>query len=558
MKRIIPLITLFLPFTTLAQPRTAVNITNATIFLNGAELSSDAKIGLPKGESDVLFTNIAGNVNQQSLTIGAESGVVVQSVAFQNNYLGDSALSPRAKMLRDSIALLDALQTPIQDKKAVIEEQLTILRENRKVAGANTSLSVAELQKLLDMTAARTTALLAQNRELESQSDRIQTRLALLRAQRDEEQRRSYTPGGSLLVKFYAPAATNTTINLSYVVPNAGWTPSYDLRADKVGDPVKLFYKASVYQNSGVRWNNVKLTLSTGNPAEGAEAPTLNPGYLSFYAPVYNQGRTNSIQISATRGYQAPIIDPENPGGRQVKTAEQIEKAPTRNSADIAALSTQVYQSSVNRYTTADATGINTTFDIDLPYSIPSDGQQHTVAIKTYELPATYRHFAVPRLDKDAFLQAQITKWEDLNLLPAATNVFFEGSYVGQGYIDMRNVRDTMNLSLGRDKKLIIRRERDKNFHSIKTIGTNQRQDVAYNISVRNTRKEAVHLVVLDQIPISNDNQIEVEEPQTEGAEYDTATGSVKWTIDMKPAELRTLRLGYIIKYPRGKTVSGM
>ncbi len=104
MKRIILFFAFLSPLIAIAQPRTSVTITNATIFLNGAELASNAKVSLPAGESDVMFTNIAGNVNQQSLTIGAESGVVVQSATFQNNYLGDSAVSPRVKALRDSIA----------------------------------------------------------------------------------------------------------------------------------------------------------------------------------------------------------------------------------------------------------------------------------------------------------------------------------------------------------------------------------------------------------------------------------------------------------------------
>jgi uncharacterized protein (TIGR02231 family) len=535
-----------------AQPRTAVTITNATIFLNGAELASNAKISLPAGESDVIFTNIAGNVNQQSLTIGAEAGVVVQSATFQNNYLGDSALSPRAKMLRDSISLLESLREPLEDRNAVIDEQLAILTDNRKVAGANTSLSVAELQKLLDVSAARTATLLSQRRELKKQSEKIETRLALLRAQVSQEQQKNFTPGGSLLVKFYAPAATASNIGMTYVVPNAGWTPSYDLRADKVGDPVRLFYKANVYQNCGVRWNNVKLTLSTGNPNEGAEAPILSPQYLSFRAQgaeEMNAYRGNAIQLNRAQGYglrndyQGEFLGNFKRGrGDQMGVAGGLNDGAT----------------TVNKYTAVDASGINTTFDIELPYSVPSDGQQHTVAIKTYELPATYRHFAVPRLDRDAFLQAQITKWEDLNLLPATTNVFFEGSYVGQGFIDMRNVRDTMNLSLGRDKKIIIRRERDRSFHSVKTIGTNERQEVAYTISVRNTRKESVHLVVLDQIPVSNDKDIVLEEQQAEGASYDDATGAAKWTLNMKAAELIKLRLSYIVKYPKGKTVSGM
>lgn len=92
----------------------------------------------------------------------------------------------------------------------------------------------------------------------------------------------------------------------------------------------------------------------------------------------------------------------------------------------------------------------------------------------------------------------------------------------------------------------------------MKTIGTNERQEAAYVISIRNTRKEPVHLVVLDQIPISNDKDIVAEEPRAEGAELDATTGAAKWTIELKPAELRKLQLSYIIKYPRGKTIAGM
>src|SRR5690606_25436818 len=139
-----------------------------------------------------------------------------------------------------------------------------------------------------------------------------------------------------------------------------------------------------------------------------------------------------------------------------------------------------------------------------LPYTIPSDGKQHNVAVKTAQLNATYRYYTVPKLDRDAFLQARITGWEDLNLLPASTNIFYEGTYVGQGYIDVRNVKDTMNLSLGRDKKIVVRRERDKELRTVKTIGSNVKETYVYKISVRNTRNKAIDVVVMDQVPISN------------------------------------------------------
>lgn len=210
----------------------------------------------------------------------------------------------------------------------------------------------------------------------------------------------------------------------------------------------------------------------------------------------------------------------------------------------------------LNNYTAVDAAGIATTFDIELPYDIPSDGQRHNIAVKTYELPATYRYITVPKLDKDAFLQAQITNWEELNLLPAQTNVFYEGSYVGQGFIDMRNVRDTMNLSLGRDKKIIVRRERDKLYRSDKLVGTNMREAFTYVTTIRNTKKEAVTVTVLEQFPVSNDKDIEIEDTEATDASVDKTTGAVKWTVTLAPSETKKLRLAYTVKHPKDRPLA--
>jgi uncharacterized protein (TIGR02231 family) len=214
--------------------------------------------------------------------------------------------------------------------------------------------------------------------------------------------------------------------------------------------------------------------------------------------------------------------------------------------------------STMNEYVSVDNSGISTSFDIDLPYSIPNDGQQHIVAIKKHDLPATYRYYAAPKLDKDAFLQAQITNWEDLNLLPGQTNIFYEGTYVGQGYIDVRNTSDTLTFSLGRDKKIVVRREQDKKRRSVKSIGSNVRETFAYTISVRNTRKDAINIVLQDQQPISNDKDIVIEDQETNGADFDATTGMMKWTLSLKPNENQDIKFGYTVKYPKGKRIDNL
>lgn len=521
--------TLFFSVCANAQPRQNVKIDHVTIFLSGAELTSSAKVNLIAGENTILFTNVAGNVNQQSLNIGADNGVVIQSATFQNNFLVAETLSPRGKELKDSIENIEAGRAGTNNLLTATNEQIAILSQNKQISGANTGLSVAELTKMLDLVKTRLVALLGEKDKLNATLKKTDERLALLRLQLEEEKKKDFQPGGQLLVKFYSPKSTVSNISLNYVVPNAGWTPTYDLRVENLKDPVQLFYKANVYQNSGVKWDNVKITLSTGNPSEGAQAPVLTPWYLSFLQPVHRgQGYLN------TYGNAAPTA-----------VAELMSEDAKQKSSG-----------TMNDYVHVDNSGINTSFDIDLPYTIPTDGQTHLVAVKNYELPASYRYFTVPKMDRDAFLQAQITNWEDLNLVPAVTNIFYEGSYVGQGYIDMRNVKDTMNISLGRDKKIIIRRERDKELRSVKTIGTNVKETFVYTISVRNTRKEPVSITILEQLPISNDKDIMIEDTDTDNGGYDETTGEVKWTLQLKPNETLKKKIGFTIKYPKGKNIN--
>ncbi len=525
-------------YTTQAQTNQKLNIDKATVFLSGAQLESSARIFLSKGENEVRFTNVAGDVNNQSIIVGATNGVVVESVTFQNNYLTNDNVSPRTKELKDSIQLIANLKQPITTKITVLNEQLTILQTNRKISGENTGLSVTELQKMLDLVGTKMENYIGERSKNEEFIRKMDERIAQLKKQLDEEQQKGYQPGGMLLIKFFSKDATNSNISIAYNVPHAGWSPTYDVMADDSKSPVKFFYKANIYQNSGVKWNDIKLSLSKGNPNEGMDAPVLSPWYLAFYQPKPRMYK--SAMAPAANNY---IID-----GVRVQGDAGVQMG--QGAAEDA--------STMDAYVTVDNSGINTTFDIELPYTIPTDGQQHLVAVKKYEAPATYQYFAAPKADKDAFLQAQVTNWEDFNLLPGPTNIFYEGTYVGQGNIDPRNVKDTMSISLGRDKKIVVKREQDKKLRSAKTIGSNVRETFAYNITVRNTRKETITIVLQDQQPVSNDKDIVIEDKETSGADYNETTGIMKWMVTLKPNESKTIPFGYTLKYPKGKRISGM
>ncbi len=532
------LLLLFCINSSIAQNTQKLNVEEATVFLSGAQIVSTAKVGITKGENEITFTNVAGNINNQSLSVNASDGVIVESATFQNNYLLNDNLSHKAKGLKDSIETVVLQKQQVATKISVLAEQISVLQENRKVSGNASGLSVTELGKLLDLINSKMELILNEKNREENLQKKMDETIVKLNKQLDEERKKDVPPGGQLVIKFYAETATKSAITISYNVTNAGWTPIYDVRVDAINQPVKLYYKANVYQNSGIKWDNVRLSLSSGNPNEGAQAPIISPWYLSFYVaqqPYYN----NNIPSQA---FAKPRAE------KHLKSANAGQ-----NMKEVA-----LDESSINNYVNVDNSGINTNFDIDLPYTIPSDGQKHLVAIKKYDVPATYRYFAVPKIDKDVFLQAQITNWEDLNLLPGTSNIFYEGTYVGQGTIDIKNTVDTMTISLGRDKKVVIKRERNKKLRSVKTVGTNIRETFEYSILTRNTRKDNINLIIQDQLPVSNDKDIEMEEKNTGDAEYDETTGLLKWTLNLKANESKNLNFGFTVKYPKGKRIDNL
>ncbi len=201
---------------------------------------------------------------------------------------------------------------------------------------------------------------------------------------------------------------------------------------------------------------------------------------------------------------------------------------------------------------------INVEFQIDILYTIPSDGKEQLVAMDEFLLDAGYTYYAAPKVETDAFLVADVTGWEDVHLLAGKANIFFEGNYIGQSHIDPKATGDTLRVSFGRDNKVNIKRELLKDFTSKKFIATNKKETFAYEISVKNTKSQNIKIEIEDQVPVSNNSQITIEAEEISNAEYNKETGKLKWKFELAPAESKQVRLIYSVKYPKNKTIAGL
>jgi uncharacterized protein (TIGR02231 family) len=201
---------------------------------------------------------------------------------------------------------------------------------------------------------------------------------------------------------------------------------------------------------------------------------------------------------------------------------------------------------------------LSVSFEIDIPYSIPSTGNPELVDIQSTNLPADYNFIAVPKFASDAFLIAKVKDWEQLNLLPGEANIYFEGAYIGKTYLNGSNTKDELKVSLGAAPKIVVERKELTNFKTKRIIGGNIKEEFVYAITIRNTSNSAVSLIVEEQIPISQDSRIEVDFDTPAGMEYERETGKLTYRVTIAPNQSVVNKINYEVKYPKELQITNL
>ena len=513
---------------------TTAKIKSATVYSNSAELLQSAAVTLPSGTSEIVIKNVADYVNENTIQIGAPANVTVLSVQFTRNFISEYEIdesNPAIKKVRDSIAIIEKEMGKIANEKVSYSKTIDLLDKNQNVAGQNSGLNVTELMKLVDYYRAKRNELSNLIDVLYEKENKLKDKLAKLNSKLElNTQKQEKTSQGKLVLQVMTNVASSVNLDINYLTNNASWSPFYDLRADNINSPINLMYKAKVVQNTGIDWKKVKLTLSSGNPNQNNTAPILQAWFLRFgYPRVYNNSNViyNSLQ------------------GQVAGVTYKKDKA-------------ELDESSISNYTTINENQLNISFDIDIPYDILSNGKAHSVALKDLKLPATYKYYAVPKVEKEAFLLAEISEYSKFNLLPGEANIIFEGMYVGKTMINPNQTSDTLNLSMGRDKKIAIKREKIADKSGTKFLSGYKEQTFTYDITVKNNKKEAVEMLLKDQYPISTDKEITIELLENGKAKVNPETGILTWYIKLGAGETKKFRISYKIKYPKDKYIDNL
>lgn len=573
----------------------------ATVYFSGAEITQSTSVNLPVGTSEIVIKNVADYLNENTVQIAAPKSVTVLSVQFSDNYVSEYELdesNPAIKRVRDSITYVQKELKKVQIDKYSHQQTIEMLDQNKEIRGANSGLNVAELMKLVEYYKTKRTELDNAVVLLEEKETKWNKTLTELNNKLEiNTQKEDKISEGKLILQVMNEVAGNVNLEISYITNSASWQPFYDLRAENITASIDLAYKAKITQTTGIDWKKVKLTLSSGNPNQNNVAPLLQAWFLR-YGQIRNVSlnqSTNANAIQALTGKVSGLtLDTDKDkkivlrGSRSItgennalvvidgitSSANILAQLPPETIKSLNVLkgaqATSLYGSQgvngvivvttkdMNDYTTIEERELNVSFDIDIPYDILSNGKAHSVSLKDIKIPATYKYYAAPKVEKEAFLLAELNDYAKYNLLPGEANIVFEGMYVGKTIINPSQTQDTLNLSMGRDKKISIKRERITDKSGTKFLSSYKEQTFTYDITVRNNKKEDINMLLKDQYPLSTDKEITVELLEKDGAKENEETGVLTWEIKLKPNETKKYRISYKVKYPKEKIIGNL
>ncbi|MEA4867616.1 hypothetical protein SDC9_43885 [bioreactor metagenome] len=598
--------------------KTEVN--EVTVFIDKAQVTRQKTVELNSGITILKFINLSPFIDAKSVQVKASGDVTVLAVNHQQNFIDKLEKSEEVKKIEEKLDDVNGQLKLEETYLSILKDELTFLNDNRIIGGKNNELNISTLKEASEFYSTKLTALklkeIEKNKTLENlrkQKNELKNQLNTLTSKKE-------FASGEILVKVQSKIKTHPSFELSYIVDNAGWYPTYDIRAKTINDPVEIIYKANLRQDTKVDWKNVKLSFSSSNPNSSGVAPELKTYFLDYYSlpPVYNKS-INSVtgQVLDQENNPLPgatvmipettigavtdmngkysITLPNNAGylsfssiGFKTQTLpitssvinvkmvedvialEEVEVVGygVQEDADISTqLQGRVTGVSVNKTKSREAESIaipfeqtenqtSINFEISTPYSVNSDNKNYSVDMVVYQVPAFFQYYSVPKIEKEAYLIANITDWEKYNLLEGEANIFFEGTFVGKSLLDVRFASDTLQLSLGKDKNVIVNREKEKDFETRQFIGSKKEESKSWKTTIKNNKSQEIILVVLDQAPVSRLEEIEVNIQNISGGKLNKESGEVKWEFTLKPMEKKEFDLKYSVKYPKSRNLT--
>jgi uncharacterized protein (TIGR02231 family) len=368
-------------------------------------------------------------------------------------------------------------------------------------------------------------------------------------------------------LKVTGTVAASILMQVSHIVTNAHWRPSYDLRVDAAAGTMSVSYNAFVQQATGEAWDDVRLELSTARAHVGGEIPEWSgPWFIRKATPVF--------ALSGTRGgarwstSSAPMMNQMHvargsaaPSGGMFQDDDEED--------GIGGGAPPAFEGVVGNTAAVSDNTTSAAFTIAAPATVAADNEPVKVCIAAnIVLPVYFRYSVVPKIDPVVYLKARATNQSPFPFLPGATNIFTDGQLVARSQMDNVAPNEDFWTFLGPDGSVrCTRKSLGKKLNSVSggfLSGARTRAEYAFTFTCKNSKPAPVELVVWDQLPVSEDKQITVTQikpdPARAGKTSTEASrpkfsvnnsGYIEWLLkDLRPMEERVFEYEFHVEHP--------
>ena len=661
MKLIRLLSIILLPTLALSQEETKLKSTieKVTVYTRGAQVNRQASVNLKPGENILVFEQLSPVLDENSLQFSGQGDYSVLALNYEIRFDENEEKEKMAMMNKE----LKRLSDEVKNRKDLLA--VSVSEENVLVSNTDfdiwEGMNVEQLKQGVDFVRDRLIQIKKRKQDLRAEIDQLNSERQKLINKIQETRIKEAQPNAVVVVKIQSAREQELDASLTYVVADASWEAYYDLRVEDIASPLEIDYRANVRQNTGEDWENVMLTLSTGNPYDDGQLPRLNPWYINYsgnrysrsvaptpnpqragvtglisglvtdvntseaipyanvvvkdqagqlvagtttdidgrfnldmkspvtrlevsflgynlYATSLTQSQFYTIKMSeAAEQLQEVVIAYEPPRIQKSQQTQQWYASNTQRIQNMPSASHSIahMDMAVMEAHTLDGMSISggssgvranefrisqnpitLKFEVDLPYDVPSDGSNYKVGIRTYQRDVEYLYQAVPKLNENAFLTASLTGWEELNLLDGKAGIYYEGNYLGETMLKVSQASDTLQISMGKDKNVVVRRRTIQETSSKKLLSGKIEELFHYQVKVRNNKPAPIRLQITDQFPISGNSEIVVEREESSGGKVDDKSGLVMWDFTLEPATEKELDLIYKVRYPKKRIVN--
>lgn len=498
------------------------------VYRTGAVIERTTTVNLPVGVSEIHFTALSPHLDPNSIMLNTTSGVTILSVSAGREFMTEIPESPELKKLRESI---DALALELQYDRANIEvlaEEESLLIGNKSIGGQHTGITADQLQSVSNFFRTRLGEIKTKRVTLQHAMVEKNKELTRMRNQINEIQQRQ-RPANSFTVVIRAMKSVpgNVSFKLSYLTGNSSWVSTFDFRVQDINSPLIIDYKGDVRNGSGEDWDNVKLSLNTGDPSRNNIIPILTPWRIGYFTPTA-RGRAQLDEM---------VMESQMGNIRSAQAKEDFEFAPPPTIA----------QSAENI--------AGTEFTINDLFTIPADGKSYTLLLETTTKDVSYFYTIVPKRSTSAYLTATLKEYEGLNLTLGEASIYYGSTYIGKTHINPFTAADSLNISLGIDIGVAVTREKLQDKSTRRFLSNRNEEIHAWSIKVRNNKSTAALFKIYDQVPLPRLDEIEVRHEIENNGSFDEDSGIISWNVTLQSGESKEFRFNYTVRYPRNQVI---